>query len=336
MKKILSISIAAYNAEKDIARCLDSLIDSGILEQLDIIVVNDGSKDNTAGVVKTYEEQYSDSIRLINKENGGHGSTINTSIQYATGKYYKILDSDDWVDSKNLKKLVEYLASMNIDMVLNPYVEVAYDDHTKTKIYNPVNNDNYYKGEKLSLDRLTPDIALYMHSLTFRTEVIKQMRSIIDENCFYVDMEYCVFPLLYVNNFAYQSYPVYQYLLGSQSQSMNKQNLIMRRGQHLKVTKRLVKFYATYSEKVDAHIRAVMALRIKYAIYQQYKIYLSMPAKEALEEIKEFDVWLKRNTSDLYEGPAGHIMQYIKWNRKLNFRGYVFLTNIANRFGFIQ
>ena len=335
MEKILSISIAAYNAENDISRCLDSLIDSGVLEQLDIMVVNDGSKDNTAEVVKTYEEKYGDSIRLINKENGGHGSTINTSIRYAVGKYYKILDSDDWVDSENLKKLVEYLASADVDMALNPYVEVAYEDHTKTKLYKPVNREGY-EGETLSLDKLTSDVMLYMHSLTFHTSVMKQMGSIIDENCFYVDMEYCVFPLLYVHHFTYQDYPIYQYLLGSQTQSMNKNNLIKRREQHLKVTKRLVKFYTEHSEKVDAHIQAVMALRIKYAVYQQYKIYLSMPAKESVEEIKEFDAWLKRNTSDLYEGQVGRVMQYIKWNRKVHFRGYVFLTDIANKLGVIK
>ena len=335
MEKILSISIAAYNAENDISRCLESLICSGVLEQLDIIVVNDGSQDNTADIVKTYEEKYRNSIRLINKEYGGHGSTINTSIQYAIGKYYKILDSDDWVDSENLSKLVKYLENIDVDLVLNPYREVDYNDHTKTKLYNPVN----YKGDegkKLSLDRLTADIILYMHSLTFRTNVIKQMGSIIDENCFYVDMEYCVFPLQYIDSFAYLDYPIYQYLLGSQTQSMNQINLIKRRNQHLKVTKRLGEFYSSHSHNVNMQIKALMAFRIKYAIYQQYKIYLSMPAREAIGEIKEFDSWLDKNAGELYVGPKGHVMQYIKLNRKLNFRGYVLLTNIMNRFGFIK
>ena len=109
MEKILSLSIAAYNAEKDIVNCLDSLIRSNVLEKLDIIVVNDGSKDHTAEVVQKYVERYRDSIRLVNKKNGGHGSTINTSIKYACGKYYKILDADDWVNSENLNRLVAFL-----------------------------------------------------------------------------------------------------------------------------------------------------------------------------------------------------------------------------------
>ena len=99
MEKILTISIAAYNAEKDIARCLDSLIATGIIEKLDVVIVNDGSVDQTAEIANSYVKKYVNSIRLINKQNGGHGSTINASIKVAKGKYYKILDSDDWVES---------------------------------------------------------------------------------------------------------------------------------------------------------------------------------------------------------------------------------------------
>ena len=219
MEKILSLSIAAYNAEKDIVNCLDSLIRSNVLEKLDIIVVNDGSKDHTAEVVQKYVERYRDSIRLVNKKNGGHGSTINTSIKYACGKYYKILDADDWVNSENLNRLVAFLEKTDTDMVLNPYDEIEYNTRTKKRQMNPWDNEVSYE-EVHGLEELDK-VILYMHSLTFRREVIQKMGAIIDENCFYVDMEYCIFPLLYINSFACLDYPVYQYLLGSQTQSMN-------------------------------------------------------------------------------------------------------------------
>lgn len=90
-KKILSVSIAAYNAENDIARCLDSFLNSGVEDQLELIVVNDGSTDNTSSIVAEYQGKYPDIVHLVNKENGGHGSTINTSIQIARGEYYKIV-----------------------------------------------------------------------------------------------------------------------------------------------------------------------------------------------------------------------------------------------------
>lgn len=322
MNKILTVSIAAYNAEKDIERCLDSLINSGKIEKLDVIVVNDGSTDKTGQVTEKYVKQYKNSIRLINKENGGHGSTINTSIEAAIGKYYKILDSDDWVNSEKLAKLVSYLEQNEVDMVLNSYEEISYSDHSKKKLIEPETGKTTF--EKIyHIEKMNSDNVLYMHSLTFRTSVMKKMGSVIDEHCFYVDMEYCVFPLLYVKSFAYLNYPVYQYLLGSQTQSMNMQNLIKRREQHMKVTKRLVEFYEENSDKVPENISNVMSLRIKYAVYQQYKIYLNMPEKEACKEIKEFDQWLKKKNRSLYEGPQGRMMKLIKLNRKMGYRLYI-------------
>ena len=123
--KILTISIAAYNAENYIAKCLDSLIKSKYLEQLDIIVVNDGSRDRTSQIAHQYSNKY-DSIRVIDKENGGHGSTINTSISLAEGKYYKVLDSDDAFDTCELDKLVVFLTESDVDLVLTNYHKIVY------------------------------------------------------------------------------------------------------------------------------------------------------------------------------------------------------------------
>lgn len=321
MRKILTVSIAAYNAEKDIERCLDSLIQSGDMDKLDVIVVNDGSMDKTSQIVMPYVEKYADSLRLIEKENGGHGSTINASIKYAVGKYYKILDSDDWVDSDNLRKLIEYLANNDIDMVLNPYDEISYSDHTKKKRFELEYGASICE-KKYDIEEMNKETVLYMHSLTFKTDVMKKMGSIIDEHCFYVDMEYCVFPMLHVKSFTYLDYSVYQYLLGSQTQSMNMENLIKRREQHMKVTKRLVDFYNQSSHCLPENVRAVIQTRIKYAVYQQYKIYLNMQEKEAIKEVKEFDMWLKNESSELYAGPNGRLMKLIKLNRRTEYKFY--------------
>ena len=127
MEKILTISIAAYNAEKYISKCLDSLLNTRVRDQLEIIIVNDGSTDDTLIIAQRYYVNYPNIIKIIDKENGGHGSTINASIKEATGKYYKIIDSDDWVDENGLEKLVDYLSYHNVDMVLNPFNEVYVD-----------------------------------------------------------------------------------------------------------------------------------------------------------------------------------------------------------------
>ena len=129
MNKILTISIASYNAEKDIPRCLDSFIQTTVFDKLDIIVVNDGSSDNTSQVASEYAKKYPNSIRVVDKENGGHGSTINTGITYAKGKYFKIVDSDDWVNKDGLEDLVSYLENNDIDLVINPFHTINYSDH---------------------------------------------------------------------------------------------------------------------------------------------------------------------------------------------------------------
>lgn len=113
-EKILTISIASYNAEKDLPKCLDSFVESNVLDKLDIIVINDGSSDNTSKIAHNYADKHS-SIRVIDKLNGGHGSTINCGIVSAKGKYFRIVDSDDWIDPNELEKLVKYLEKSNVD-----------------------------------------------------------------------------------------------------------------------------------------------------------------------------------------------------------------------------
>ena len=325
MNKILTISIAAYNAENDISRCLDSLVNSGIIDKLDIIVVNDGSKDQTATVTNTYVDKFKDSIRLINKENGGHGSTINTSIELANGKYYKILDSDDWVESENMKKFIAYLESNEVDMVLNPYHEVSYRNHDIRNLIK-YNTENFSIGKVYDISSLNENTVLFMHSLTFKTDVIKRMGSVIDEHCFYVDMEYCIFPMLYVGTFSHLDYPIYQYLLGSQTQSMNMQNLIKRRDQHLRVLGHLMNFYIEHESVFTQNIGNIILLRIKYAVYQQYQIYFNMGNIVGKKEVKEFDKWLKSEGNVFYSGVNGRFMKIVKFNRVLNFRTFNFFA----------
>lgn len=326
MEKVLTISIAAYNAEDDIRRCLDSFVQSSVLAELDIIVTNDGSKDKTQFIVEEYVEKYPNSIRLVNQNNGGHGSTINSGIRHAKGRYFKIVDSDDWVDKNGIEELVRFLSKTNnIDMILNPYYEVSYHDHSKKKLVNPF-NERVKLNKIYGVKELNGDEILFMHSLTYRTECIKKMGPIIDERCFYVDMEYCIFPLLYVKNYVYLTFPVYNYLLGSQTQSMSNVNLIKRRDQHFKVVKQIITYFLKNQENIDLNLRKVMAKRIKYAVYQQYKIYLLMKSKQGKKEMVDFDRWLKTQNIDLYKGPEGRLMQVVKILRNTNFCFYAIVT----------
>ena len=123
MSKILTVTIPSYNTEKYIAECLPYLIDERIISDIEILIVSDGSKDNTVSVAQKWSDKYPDSIRVIDKENGGHGSTINRGISEATGKYFKVLDGDDWVVTESFVKLVEFLKGIDVVLINNSYFE---------------------------------------------------------------------------------------------------------------------------------------------------------------------------------------------------------------------
>ena len=107
--KVLTVSIAAYNVEDYLKKCLDSFVDEGnpLMNAVEVIIVSDGSKDNTVSIAKEYQEKYPDTFVLIDKENGGYGSTINASLKKATGKYFKLVDGDDWVNTNDFYAFVE-------------------------------------------------------------------------------------------------------------------------------------------------------------------------------------------------------------------------------------
>lgn len=294
--KILSISIASYNAEKDISRCLESMIDTSVIDLLDIIVVNDGSIDKTFEVASKYAVQFPNSIRVIDKKNGGHGSTINVGIVEAEGKYFKIVDSDDWVDKDGIESLVKFLSKTDVDLVVNPFHIRTLNNINRCSLTN-LRPQNINANEILHADQLTGSENLYMHSMTFKTAILKKVGPVIDEHCFYVDMEYCIYPLIYVNSICFQDYSVYQYLLGSQTQSVSISNLIKRRNEHKRVILSLIKFYTNsifINQNICAPIKKIIFKRICQAIEGQYWIYLRMGNKCAKIEMDEFSEIVKK------------------------------------------
>ncbi|EOS69041.1 hypothetical protein C818_02918 [Lachnospiraceae bacterium MD308] len=122
--KILTIAISEYNVEKYLDNILSTILDEQILDKIEILLVNDESKDKTKSIGQQYEKRYPDSIYLINKENGGHGSALNKGIELATGKYFKVVDGDEWVDTKEFIKFVKTLENVESDVVATPYVRV--------------------------------------------------------------------------------------------------------------------------------------------------------------------------------------------------------------------
>lgn len=132
--KILTISVAAYNVEKTLDKTLDSFNDSRVYDDLEVLIVDDGSKDGTRLVAEKYEAIAPQTFKYVGKENGGHGSTINKGISLATGKYFKVIDGDDWVDTDRLVDFIDKLKNLDSDMVLTNHTEVFPDHENKVLV----------------------------------------------------------------------------------------------------------------------------------------------------------------------------------------------------------
>ena len=324
MEKVLSVSIAAYNAAYCINKCIDSFIQSKYINELELLVIDDGSNDNIKEVMAPYIEKYGNSIKLISKKNGGHGSTINKSIVKCTGKYYKVVDADDWVETDNLDKLIEYLKTSEVDLVLNPYYEVN-PQNEKKLISSFVDEKNEY-FENRSIEEVGDSIFLAMHAMTIKSEILKKVGAIIDENCFYVDTEYTIFPIEYINTVSSFSYSIYDYLLGTTNQSMNKKNLEKRRNQHLKVVKRLVDYFVNNESKLSSQKRNIIKKRILSIICTHYIILLGIQPKLVVSELKEYDIWLCGQSLELYKDT-------IKYGKDTK-SGYIKLIGVLRKFRF--
>lgn len=217
--KTLSISVAAYNMEKLIRQNLDSFVNSAVSDDIEVLVINDGSKDKTADIAAEYERKFPGVVRLINQQNAGPGSTVNRGMEHATGKYFRMVDADDWVGD-GFEKYVNALKNTNADMVVTNYTCV--DDKTgETKL---IKADGLPDGEIHNFDSVCRGLSLEMHAVTFRTDILKS-NNIRLFNGFYTDIQYLLFPSPYVKTVLYVDCNVYMYRVSLSGQSVSVQSM---------------------------------------------------------------------------------------------------------------
>lgn len=298
-EKILSIVIPSYNVEKYLCTTLESILDCNKKEQIEILIVNDGSKDGTLFIAQDYENKYKSIVKVIDKENGGHGSAINAGVKVATGKFIKLLDGDDWVDARALDNIISELQKCSADLILSPFIKVFCDGDTivtkeKVEISDLVDRKHYSINKILEIIDFFP-----MHGIIYKANVIKKSK-LIRENCFYVDQEYVTFPICYVNDCVYVDEPLYQYRLGRTDQSMNISNMIKNREMHRKVIEDIVDYY--YTASLDSSRKAYVYNRILRLSETQFEIYYSMGSwRQGRKETKNFIDYLKTKCYEVWE-----------------------------------
>lgn len=245
--KLISFAIPSYNSEKYLSHCVDSLLTGG--EEIEIIIVNDGSTDATAQIAEEYAASKPDIVKVIHKENGGHGSGVNAGLNEAKGLYFKVVDSDDWVDVESLKTLLETIREhQKSDSLADMYiVNFIYDKVDENKRFVRKWNKNMPKNQFFdwsNVKKFKRSEAILMHSIVYKTDVLKKSDTVLPEHTFYVDNYFVYKPLPFMNKIFYIDTDFYHYYIGRQDQSVNIKNFTKRYEQQIRVMKKIIDAYS--------------------------------------------------------------------------------------------
>lgn len=244
-RKLLTVVVPAYNMQHLLPRCLSSLLQAKDLAPLEVLVVDDGSKDRTVDVAREFEARFPGVVQVIAKENGGHGSTINRGLAEARGQYFRVVDSDDWVDPVNFEVFLKRLATEDADCVITGYAEdwAHLELLTEKDIYANLVPDRLYTFEVLA----SPEYGFrswgpVLASATFKTAALRKAELHLDEKIAYVDMEYAALALTFVDSVRYWDLSVYRYFLGRPNQSVERSSYERRYPQHEQVIFRMAAY----------------------------------------------------------------------------------------------
>ena len=300
--KYISFAIPCYNSQDYMAHAIESILPGG--DEVEIIIVNDGSKDKTSQIAHEYMDKYPDIIKVIDKENGGHGDAVNAGLANASGKYFKVVDSDDWVDEEALHKILMLLRHLEedneqIDMLISNYVyEKAGVTHKKCIHYrNVLPQDEVFRWDDIGHFRL--DQYILMHSVIYRTDMLKLSQMRLPKHTFYVDNIYVYYPLPHVRKIYYLDVDFYRYFIGREDQSVNEKVMIARVDQQIFVTKTMIDMYQL-KKVTSKKLRQYMINYLAIMMTVSSILLIRSKEKENLEKKKELWLYLKKRDMKTY------------------------------------
>jgi glycosyltransferase involved in cell wall biosynthesis len=302
-------------------KCIRSLLPGG--EDVEIIIVDDGSSDRTAEIADDYARQYPTIIRAIHQENGGHGQAVNTGLAHATGVYFKVVDSDDWVDAEAYEQVLDTLRrfvreNTPVDMLLTNYVyEKVYEHHQRTMFYTPL-----FETDRImtwaDMKHNLKGFSILMHSVTYRTRMLRDCHLQLPKHTFYVDNLFVYEPLPYVQSLYYLNVDFYRYFIGRDGQSVNEQTMIRRLYQQLAVNYRMVDAYDLWSIE-EEHLREYMLSYLEtITVVSTVMAYVSKDP-ENLEKVRQ--LWKYIHDKDI------RTYRHLRWGMLGN------AMNLPGRFG---
>lgn len=336
--KLLSIAIPCYNSQDYMKKCVESLLPGG--DEVEIIIVNDGSKDETAAIAEQYATKYPGIVKVVHQENGGHGEAVNAGLRNATGLYFKVVDSDDWVDLyayqeilENLKELVQ--SGELVDLFLANFVyEKEGKKHKKVMHYRRTfPKKQVFTWEDMRF--LLKGQYILMHSVIYRTKLLRDCALKLPKHTFYVDNIFVYHPLPYVKKMYYLDVDFYRYYIGRSDQSVNEKVMISRLDQQLKVNYIMIDDYKLTDKKQipEKKLRHYMKNYLEIIMVISSIIAIRSGTEENLE--KKYQLWqyLKKKDRKLYYelkwGVLGRTMNLPgKTGRKVSVAAY----KLANQF----
>ena len=295
MAKLLSIIIPTYNMEALLPRCLDSLVSAKQADLLDVLVVNDGSKDRSSEIGHQYETAHPDVVRVIDKPNGNYGSTINAALPVARGKYIKVLDSDDWFDTQALDAFLSVAEKTDADMLHTPFTQRWPGGTLEVVRYNTMGREPYEYGKLYELDDVLKDgyIRFFlMHALAYRTELLREIGYHQTEGISYTDTEWACFPTFHAQTICFLDINLYQYNLDRDGQTMAPEVIMKCLPQLDKVNDSMLHYYQEHKSALSPVRSAWMKQYFENRLRIYYKLYLlDMPRKdfhpEVLQQVDE-------------------------------------------------
>lgn len=336
MEKTLTIVVPSYNVEMYLRETLQSFVKKSILSDIEVLIVDDGSLDKTAQIGKEYENRYPESFRLISKENGGHGSTVNKGIEECRGRYFKVVDGDDWVDTEDFAKLVEKLKDCQADYVVTNYYEVDNVTGDKTeKTFPMLKSDGHTPDEYRRFDDIAGMMQLPMHALVIKSAILKENKIRLDEHSFYVDVEYILYPVPYVKTVAYYDLSIYMYRLAQVTQSVSMQGYQKHIQNHIDVIMHLTDFAEQYKIKSQSKEQVKLQYigrRIAKMVGDQITIYMSYPPddKDKKQEFIAFDHRLKQKSPWIYQ-LSGMESGTLRLLRRTGYKGYALIMRLGRK-----
>lgn len=296
--KQISFVVPCYNSEEYMEHCIESLLLGG--EDVEIIIINDGSKDKTGKIADKYTKKYPKIVKVHHQENGGHGEGINQGLKLATGRYFKVVDSDDWADPKAYKELLKKIKKIDSDCIIMNYVYTYTDGRTDQVIdfSNVFPSDRECTWDELK--RFKSYQYLSLHSMMYKKEVLDKTKIELPKHCFYEDNLFIYLPMFNTKTFYYMPVDFYRYFIGRADQSVQEPQLIARSSHQRLVSELVLGAYDLDEVKNKKQYKNMLRECIFMATIAV--VFTRMgKSKESERQYKEFWANVKKSNPKLYK-----------------------------------